>query len=64
MYCLCEICSVLNQYIVVFGVVDFFNWNRVKVRYCDGASFSGRPEAELKVIIWLSLCVWTTRKDP
>ncbi|KAL2345548.1 hypothetical protein Fmac_006833 [Flemingia macrophylla] len=20
---------------------DFFNWNRVKVRYCDGASFSG-----------------------
>ncbi|KAL0838071.1 hypothetical protein Bca101_089961 [Brassica carinata] len=27
---------------------DFFNWNRVKVRYCDGASFSGRPEAELK----------------
>ncbi|CDY67682.1 hypothetical protein HID58_003610 [Brassica napus] len=27
---------------------DFFNWNRVKVRYCDGASFSGRPEAEFK----------------
>lgn len=20
---------------------DFFNWNRVKLRYCDGASFSG-----------------------
>ena len=20
---------------------DFFNWNRVKIRYCDGASFSG-----------------------
>ncbi|KAG2245867.1 hypothetical protein Bca52824_085495 [Brassica carinata] len=35
---------------------DFFNWNRVKIRYCDGASFSGRPEAEFKVI-WLSLCV-------
>lgn len=20
---------------------DFYNWNRVKIRYCDGASFSG-----------------------
>ncbi|XP_010418576.1 PREDICTED: pectin acetylesterase 6-like [Camelina sativa] len=20
---------------------DFFNWNRIKLRYCDGASFSG-----------------------
>ncbi|KAF8086283.1 hypothetical protein N665_0630s0033 [Sinapis alba] len=29
---------------------DFFNWNRVKIRYCDGASFSGRPEAEFKLI--------------
>lgn len=47
-----------------FGAVDFFNWNRVKVRYCDGASFAGRPEAEFKVIIWLSLCVSTTRRYP
>lgn len=23
---------------------DFFNWNRVKVRYCDGASFAGDSE--------------------
>ncbi|CAK9164008.1 unnamed protein product [Ilex paraguariensis] len=23
---------------------DFFNWNRVKLRYCDGASFSGDSE--------------------
>ncbi|KAK1412271.1 hypothetical protein QVD17_33385 [Tagetes erecta] len=23
---------------------DFFNWNRVKVRYCDGASFAGDGE--------------------
>ena len=21
--------------------IDFYNWNRVKVRYCDGGSFSG-----------------------
>lgn len=27
---------------------DFFNWNKVKIRYCDGASFSGHPESELK----------------
>ncbi|KAM7264450.1 hypothetical protein ACFE04_002133 [Oxalis oulophora] len=27
---------------------DFFNWNRVKMRYCDGASFAGRPESEPK----------------
>ncbi|XP_030440309.1 pectin acetylesterase 10-like [Syzygium oleosum] len=20
---------------------DFFNWNRVRIRYCDGASFNG-----------------------
>nr|KYP74298.1 Protein notum isogeny [Cajanus cajan] len=25
---------------------DFFNWNKVKIRYCDGASFSGHPESE------------------
>jgi hypothetical protein len=21
--------------------VDFYNWNRVKIRYCDGGSFAG-----------------------
>ncbi|KAK7292659.1 hypothetical protein RJT34_15510 [Clitoria ternatea] len=25
---------------------DFFNWNKVKIRYCDGASFAGHPENE------------------
>ncbi|TXG54595.1 hypothetical protein EZV62_019851 [Acer yangbiense] len=24
---------------------DFYNWNRIKVRYCDGASFTGDVEA-------------------
>ncbi|KAL8141716.1 hypothetical protein V2J09_014748 [Rumex salicifolius] len=24
---------------------DFFNWNRVKIRYCDGSSFTGDVEA-------------------
>ncbi|XP_027188080.1 pectin acetylesterase 5-like isoform X3 [Cicer arietinum] len=27
---------------------DFFNWNKVKIRYCDGASFAGHPESEQK----------------
>ena len=36
--------------ILVFVLVDFFNWNRVVIRYCDGASFAGHPEAEFKVI--------------
>ncbi|EFH60993.1 pectinacetylesterase family protein [Arabidopsis lyrata subsp. lyrata] len=29
---------------------DFFNWNRIMIRYCDGACFSGHPEAEFKLI--------------
>ncbi|CAK9184204.1 unnamed protein product [Ilex paraguariensis] len=27
---------------------DFFNWNKVKIRYCDGASFAGHPESEFR----------------
>ncbi|XP_057970907.1 pectin acetylesterase 5-like isoform X2 [Malania oleifera] len=27
---------------------DFYNWNRVKIRYCDGASFAGHPDSEFK----------------
>ncbi|KAK9069302.1 hypothetical protein SSX86_013418 [Deinandra increscens subsp. villosa] len=23
---------------------DFYNWNKVKIRYCDGASFTGHPK--------------------
>lgn len=29
---------------VAIAFADFFNWNRVKVRYCDGASFAGDSE--------------------
>lgn len=28
-------------------IADFFNWNRVKIRYCDGASFSGDSQHEV-----------------
>ncbi|KAF5750946.1 Pectinacetylesterase family protein isoform 1 [Tripterygium wilfordii] len=27
---------------------DFYNWNKVKIRYCDGASLAGHPESEFK----------------
>ncbi|KAI3811793.1 hypothetical protein L1987_21525 [Smallanthus sonchifolius] len=27
---------------------DFYNWNKVKLRYCDGASLTGHPESEQK----------------
>jgi hypothetical protein len=30
--------------------LDFFSWNKVKIRYCDGASFAGHPESEVSVI--------------
>jgi hypothetical protein len=26
-------------------IADFYNWNRIKVRYCDGSSFTGDVEA-------------------
>lgn len=29
--------------------LDFYNWNKVFVRYCDGASFSGDAEYEDQV---------------
>jgi O-palmitoleoyl-L-serine hydrolase len=25
---------------------DFYNWNTVVIRYCDGASFAGNAEGE------------------
>ncbi|XP_011653633.1 pectin acetylesterase 5 isoform X3 [Cucumis sativus] len=28
---------------------DFYNWNKIKIRYCDGASFAGHPVGETKV---------------
>ncbi|KAL6622999.1 hypothetical protein ACP70R_032878 [Stipagrostis hirtigluma subsp. patula] len=28
---------------------DFYNWNKVRVRYCDGASFAGNVDEEVKV---------------
>lgn len=41
--------SLMSKYEVFSGILsnnaslnpDFYNWNRVKLRYCDGASFTG-----------------------
>jgi hypothetical protein len=32
------------------GFADFFNWNRVKLRYCDGASFTGDSEHKVGIL--------------
>ena len=34
---------MIERYLVIRA--DFYNWNRVKVRYCDGSSFTGDVEA-------------------
>ncbi|KAG5078767.1 pectin acetylesterase 3-like [Glycine soja] len=37
---------------------DFFNWNRVKLRYCDGASFSGDSEDESAQLQFRGQKIW------
>ncbi|XP_059435668.1 pectin acetylesterase 12-like [Corylus avellana] len=37
---------------------DFFNWNRVKLRYCDGASFSGDDENETAKLNFRGQRIW------
>ncbi|ERN02080.1 pectin acetylesterase 12 [Amborella trichopoda] len=39
---------------------DFFNWNRVKVRYCDGASFSGEGENQAANLIFRGQRIFET----
>ncbi|RZC69481.1 hypothetical protein C5167_032613 [Papaver somniferum] len=34
-----------KQMIKQIAFSDFYNWNRIKVRYCDGSSFTGDVEA-------------------
>lgn len=36
-------------------LADFYNWNRVKVRYCDGSSFTGDVEEVESVCSGLGL---------
>lgn len=42
-----------NKLIEVFLIEsDFYNWNRVKIRYCDGASFAGNAKFDNGVILF------------
>ncbi|KAL0846570.1 hypothetical protein Bca101_019816 [Brassica carinata] len=45
---------------------EFYNWNRVKIRYCDGASFAGNPEAEFKnetLLFFRGQLIWEAIMD-
>ncbi|PIN07600.1 Pectin acetylesterase [Handroanthus impetiginosus] len=45
---------------------DFFNWNKVKIRYCDGSSFSSHPENEFKngtKLFFRGQLIWDTLMD-
>lgn len=37
---------------------DFFNWNRVKIRYCDGASFAGEGQDEANKLYFRGQRIW------
>ncbi|XP_057427725.1 pectin acetylesterase 10-like [Lotus japonicus] len=37
---------------------DFFNWNRVKIRYCDGASFTGDAEDKVSGLQFRGQRIW------
>ncbi|KAK9086175.1 hypothetical protein Syun_028569 [Stephania yunnanensis] len=37
---------------------DFYNWNRVKLRYCDGASFSGEGHDEASQLYLRGKRIW------
>ncbi|XP_068334536.1 pectin acetylesterase 3 [Pyrus communis] len=42
---------------------DFFNWNRVKLRYCDGASFSGDSQNEAAQLQFRGQRIWLAAMD-
>ncbi|XP_050236884.1 pectin acetylesterase 6 isoform X2 [Mercurialis annua] len=42
---------------------DFFNWNRVKLRYCDGASFSGDYHNEAAQLNFRGQRIWSAAME-
>uniref|UniRef100_A0A2P2L3W7 Pectin acetylesterase n=2 Tax=Rhizophora mucronata TaxID=61149 RepID=A0A2P2L3W7_RHIMU len=42
---------------------DFFNWNRVKLRYCDGASFSGDGQNESPQLYFRGQRIWSAAME-
>ncbi|CAN6724429.1 unnamed protein product [Malus baccata var. baccata] len=49
--------SGANSWLIQLEVY-FFNWNRVKVRYCDGASFTGDSEHKAKQLQFRGERIW------
>nr|XP_023914894.1 pectin acetylesterase 9 isoform X2 [Quercus suber] len=60
--------SLMSKYEVFSGILsnnaslnpDFYNWNRVKLRYCDGASFTGdaKFQNETSLIYFSGQKIW------
>lgn len=42
---------------------DFFNWNRVKVRYCDGGSFAGDGYDEASKMYFRGQRIWSAAME-
>lgn len=42
---------------------DFFNWNRVKLRYCDGASFAGEGQDEANQMFFRGQRIWSVAME-
>ncbi|KAJ7980493.1 Pectin acetylesterase [Quillaja saponaria] len=42
---------------------DFFNWNRVKIRYCDGASFSGDSQNQAAQLYFRGQRIWSVAME-
>lgn len=42
---------------------DFYNWNRVKLRYCDGASFAGEGQNEAHQLYFRGQRIWSAAME-
>ncbi|XP_074321032.1 pectin acetylesterase 3-like [Silene latifolia] len=42
---------------------DFYNWNRVKVRYCDGASFASEGHDEVNNLYFRGQRIWSAAME-
>ncbi|CAI0470125.1 unnamed protein product [Linum tenue] len=42
---------------------DFFNWNRIKLRYCDGASFTGDSQDEASKLYYRGQRIWSAAME-
>ncbi|KAE8734553.1 Pectin acetylesterase 6 [Hibiscus syriacus] len=50
--------TYMEKHIPFTGILNFFNWNRVKLRYCDGASFTGDSENKAAQLQFRGQRIW------